>query len=124
MYPHARVIFAVSFGEYSVKPMEDTIKYFEKVKNRIVYVSTKNSVGREYFACNIEDKDEVIDNILDEIKNKHGNKIKNIYYKDKIDNSFVNNIEIEKEKTKQMEAEATIKQMELEIMKLKLQYNL
>jgi hypothetical protein len=142
MYPHARVIFAVSFGEYSVKPMEDTIKYFEKVKDRIVYVSTKNSVGREYFACTIEDKDEVIDNILDEIKNKHGNKIKNIYYKDKIDTSFINNIEIEKEKTKQMEAEATIKKieaeanikkieaeenikkMDLEIMKLKLQYNL
>ena len=48
-YLHCMVIFVVSLGEYAVKPAEDTIKYFEKVKTRIVNVITKYSKGHEYF---------------------------------------------------------------------------
>ena len=79
-YLHCMVIFVVSLGEYAVKPAEDTIKYFEKVKTRIVNVITKYSKGHEYFACIPEDMNSVIKDILEEIKYHHGDKINNIYY--------------------------------------------
>ncbi len=125
-YMHSIVVFVVSLGEYAVKPVEDTIKYFEKVKNRIVYVTTKDSTGREYFACTRKDMESVILGILEEVKNHHGDKIDNVYYKsqnlltsDEFENS--KDLEIEKEKTKQAEevtkqimkqAEVAIKQSE------------
>ena len=123
-YPHSVVVFVVSLGEYAVRPVEDTIKYFEKVKTRIVNVATKDSVGREYFACLQEDMDSVMLGILDEIKNHHGEKVNNVYYKSPKEKITTEEMEIEKEKTKQAEAAVKKAELELEILKLKLQLSL
>jgi hypothetical protein len=115
-FPHSKVIFIISLGEYAVKPVEDTIKNFEKIKNKIVNVSTKNSIGHEHFACIFEDMDEVINDILEEIKFHHSNIIDNIFYKDQTTNFLQTN---EKEKTKQAE-EITKQKLAEEITKQKL----
>ena len=80
-YPQSIVIFVVSLGEYAVKPAEDTIKYFEKIKNNIIHVDIKKSIGHEHFACLKDDMDLVMEGLIDEIRIQHGNKIDNIYYK-------------------------------------------
>ena len=148
-YPHTIIVFVVSLGDYAVKPAEDTIKYFEKVKTRIVGVTTKDSTGREYFACLREDMDSVMRGIIEEIQSHHGDKIDNVFYKSQnllisnelkksserkdIENSAERkDIDIEKEKTKQAEestkqaeeatkqSEAAVKKAEIELEMMKL----
>ena len=126
-------------GEYDVRSAEDTIKNCGIVMSRIIEVSNDDALRRECFACDtLEETDSVMNEIMSDVKNKHGPKIKSLFYKDQIEvfdhisqyhmkNPIPSNeLEIQKErtKTKQMELEiqkekTKQKQMELEIERLK-----
>ena len=80
-YKHMKIVFIISLGEYAVRPAEDTIKYFNQVRSRIVEVSVADSSQRECFACDVSDTDAVIGGIMDEIKRHHGPKILAITYR-------------------------------------------
>jgi len=134
-FKQLRVIFIISMGEYDVRSAEDTIKNCGTVRSRTIEVSSDDALRRECFACDTpEETDCVMNEIIGDIKNKHGPKIKSLFYKDEMEifdhisqyhlkNPVPSNeLEIEKEKTKQMEEKT--KQMELEIERLKLDIKL
>ena len=133
-------------GEYDVRSAEDTIKNCGIVMSRIIEVSNDDALRRECFACDtLEETDSVMNEIMSDVKNKHGPKIKSLFYKDQIEifdhisqyhmkNPIPSNeleiqkertktkqmeLEIQKEKTKQKQEKTKQKQMELEIERLK-----
>ena len=76
-----KIVFIISLGEFAVKPAEDTIKYFDQVRSRIVTVKVDDAWRHECFACSREDKDVVIVGIIAEVQQQHQNKIQRIEYK-------------------------------------------
>ena len=109
-FKHMKGVFIISLGEYATKPAEDTIKYFSKVRSRMVEVSVGDTNQRECFACDSVDVDTVIESVMDEIKRHHGPKIMAVCYKGKnetyvqggvVSKCSGSTLEIEKEKTKQ-----------------------
>ena len=80
-FPHCAVVFVISLGEYAVKPAEDTIKYFDQVRSRVVEVTVDDANRCECFSCFPEEVDDVMDGIIAEVKRHHGSKIGHVYHK-------------------------------------------
>jgi hypothetical protein len=149
-YPGCKTVFIASFGSYSVRSPEDTMKYF--CKSNDLYVRVEDET--ECFAVPVQEANEWFSKIKDTVVQQHGDKINHLCIKG-VDQStpirpeqmnpratmpaWVSDaIEVEKERTKQVlertkqlelearkaELEARKSETELEILRLKIAHNI
>ena len=145
IYPLLRICFIISVGQNSAKPVEDTIKALDVVKDRMIQMSIDGKEKLETFACDAEDSNDVIDNVFMAVNRQYKSEIEATYYKGEnrvtqktqvIDNAVSDavipssentvacktlDLQIEQEKTKQALAINDGKRLDIDHVKLLIQ---